>query len=62
MYKFVLYIFSKLIGFIFDLSLVGLSVLRGLVFIKIRKFICSLYFIYLFKDFIVWGLNLFIFN
>lgn len=62
MYKFVLYIFSKLIGFIFDLSLVGLSVLRGLVFIKIRKFIWSLYFIYLFKDFIVWGLNLFIFN
>lgn len=62
MYKFVLYIFSKLIGFIFDLSLVGLSVLRGLVIIKIRKFIYSLYFIYLFKDFFVWGLNLFIFN
>lgn len=37
MYKFVLYIFSKLIGFIFDLSLVGLSVLMGLVFIKIKK-------------------------
>lgn len=47
MYKFVLYIFSKLIGFIFDLSLVGLSVLRGLVFIKIRKFVVYILFIYL---------------
>lgn len=64
MHKFVLYMYilSKLIGFTSDLSSAGSSVPRGLVFTKIRKPICSSYFIYLSKDFIAWGLNPFTFN
>lgn len=62
MHKFVLYILSKLTGFTSDLSSAGSSVPMGLVFTKIRKPICSSYFIYLSKDFFAWGLNPFTFN